>query len=168
MEKTLMLWKIEGGGERDDRGWDGWMASLTQWTWVWVNSGSCWWTAKSGMLQAMGSQRVGHDWVTELNWIFKWSNDQSHIDGMKGKPASWLVMCFSLQPKLFPRTVHQVQRSQGYFCLNGTLCIQIFLFKTISILVFKRFYWGTCSGSGFTAFFYLRIFKNNFKWVCAI
>ena len=121
-----------------------------------------WWA------QSMGSQRVRQDWVTELNWIFKWSNDQSHIDGMKGKPASWLVMCFSLQPKLFPRTVHQVQRSQGYFCLNGTLCIQIFLFKTISILVFKRFYWGTCSGSGFTAFFYLRIFKNNFKWVCAI
>ena len=57
LEKTLML-----------GGWDGWMASPTQWAWVWVNSGSWWWTGMSGMLQFMGSQRVGHDWVTELNW----------------------------------------------------------------------------------------------------
>ena len=55
------------GGEGDDRGWDGWMASLTWWTWVWVSSRSWWWTGKSGLLQSMGSQRVGHDWVTELN-----------------------------------------------------------------------------------------------------
>ena len=59
-------WKAEGEG--DDRGWDGWMASLTQWTWVWANSRSWWWTGKPGVLQSMGSQRVGHDWVTELNW----------------------------------------------------------------------------------------------------
>ena len=56
------------GGEGDDRGWDGWMASLTRWTWVWVNSGSWWWTGRPGVLRFMGSQRVGHDWVTELNW----------------------------------------------------------------------------------------------------
>ena len=56
------------GGEGDDRGWDGWMASLTQWTWVWVDSGSCWWTGRPGVLRFMGSQRVGHDWATELNW----------------------------------------------------------------------------------------------------
>ena len=68
-EKTLMLGKIEGGRRRDDRGWDGWMASLTLWTWVWVNSGSWWWTGRPGMLWFMGSQRVGHDWATELNWI---------------------------------------------------------------------------------------------------
>ena len=67
-EKTLMLEKIEGRRRRDDRGWDGWMASPTQWTWVWVNSGSWWWTGRPGVLQFMGSQRVGHDWVTELNW----------------------------------------------------------------------------------------------------
>ena len=52
--------------EGDDRGWDGWMASLTRWTWVWVGSGSWWWTGKPGVLQSMGLQRVGHDWVTEL------------------------------------------------------------------------------------------------------
>ena len=66
------LWCWEGlgaGGEGGDRGWDGWMASLTQWTWVWVNSRSWWWTGRPGVLRFMGSQRVGHDWATELNWI---------------------------------------------------------------------------------------------------
>ena len=67
-EKTLMLGKIEGRRRRW-QGWDGWMASLTQWTWVWVNSRSWWWTGRPGVLQSMGSQRVRHDWVTELNWI---------------------------------------------------------------------------------------------------
>ena len=67
--KRLWCWEGMGaGGEGDDRGWDGWMASLTQWTWVWVNSGSWWWTGRPGVLQFMGSQRVGHGWVTELNW----------------------------------------------------------------------------------------------------
>ena len=56
------------GGEGYNREWDGWMASLTQWTWVWASSGSWWRTGKPGLLQSMGSQRVGHDWVTELNW----------------------------------------------------------------------------------------------------
>ena len=68
LEKTLMLGKIEGGRKWDDRGWDGWMPSLTQWTWVWVNSRSWWLTGRPGVLLFMGSQRVGHDWVTELNW----------------------------------------------------------------------------------------------------
>ena len=56
-----------GGGEGDDRGWNGWMASPTQWTWVWINCRSWWWTGKPGEMQSMGSQRVGHDWVTEPN-----------------------------------------------------------------------------------------------------
>ena len=68
-EKTLLLGKIEGGGEGDDRGWDGWMASLTWWPWVWTSSTSWWWMGKSSMLQSMGSQRVGHDWETELSWV---------------------------------------------------------------------------------------------------
>ena len=56
-------------GEGDHRGWDSWMASLmVGWTWIWVNSRSWWWTGKSGILQSMGSQRVGHEWATELNW----------------------------------------------------------------------------------------------------
>ena len=60
--------RLMAGGKGDDRGWDGWMASLTQWTWVWVNSRSWWWTGRTGVLWFMGLQRVGHDWVTELNW----------------------------------------------------------------------------------------------------
>ena len=68
LEKTLMLEELGAGGERDDRGWDGWMASPTRWTWVWVNSGSRWQTGRPGVLQFMGSQRIGHDWATELNW----------------------------------------------------------------------------------------------------
>ena len=64
-------WCWEGlgaGGEGDDRGWDGWMASPSLWTWLWVDSGSWWWTGRPSMLWFMGSQRVRHDWVTELNW----------------------------------------------------------------------------------------------------
>ena len=68
LEKTLMLGKIEGGREGDDRGWDSWMASPTRWTWVWASSRSWWWTGKPGMLPSMGLQRVGHDWETELSW----------------------------------------------------------------------------------------------------
>ena len=67
--KRPWCWEGLGAGrEGDNSGWDGWMASLTQWTWVWVNSGSWWWTGRPGMLQSMGSQRVGHNWATELNW----------------------------------------------------------------------------------------------------
>ena len=59
--------KLMAGGEGDDRGWDGWIASLTRWTWVWVNSRSWWWTGRLGVLQFMGSQRVRHDWATGLS-----------------------------------------------------------------------------------------------------
>ena len=66
--KRLWCWEwLRAGGEGDNRGWDGWMASLTQWTWVWVNTGNWWWKGRPGVLQFMESQRVGHDWATELN-----------------------------------------------------------------------------------------------------
>ena len=67
LEKTLMLGKIEGRREGNDRAWDGWMASQIGWTWLWTSSGSWWWTGKAGRLQSMGSQRVRHNWVTEPN-----------------------------------------------------------------------------------------------------
>ena len=68
--KRPWCWEgLGGGGEGDNRGWDGWMASLTRWTWVWVSSGNWWWTGKPGVVQSMGLQRVRHDWVTELNWL---------------------------------------------------------------------------------------------------
>ena len=60
--------RLTVGGEGDDRGWDCCMASPTQWTWFWVNSWSWWWIGRPGVPQSMGSQRVGHDWETELNW----------------------------------------------------------------------------------------------------
>ena len=64
LEKPLMLGKIEGRRRRDDRGWDGWMPSLTQWTWVWAGSRSCWWTGKPGVLQSMGLQ----SWTQLSKW----------------------------------------------------------------------------------------------------
>ena len=59
--------RLKAGGKGDNSGWDGWMVSPTQWSWVWVSSGSWWWTGRPGVLQSKGLQRVGHDWVTELN-----------------------------------------------------------------------------------------------------
>ena len=83
--KELTHWKrswcwarLKAGGEGDDRGWDVWMASLTRWTWVWVSSGSWWWTGKPGVLQSMGSARVRHNWATEPNWKKK-SRDMPSI-----------------------------------------------------------------------------------------
>ena len=71
--KELTHWKrpwrwerLKAGGEGDDRGWDGWIASPTRWTWVWASSGSCWWTGRPGVLRSMWSQRVGHNWATKL------------------------------------------------------------------------------------------------------
>jgi len=67
--KRLWCWEGFGaGGEGDDRGWDGWMASPTRWTWVWVYSGCWWWTGRPGVLRFMGLQRVGHYWATDLIW----------------------------------------------------------------------------------------------------
>ena len=63
--------RLKAGGEGNNRGWDGWMASLTRWTRVWVGSKSCWWTGKPGVLQSVGLQRVTHNWATEPNWYSK-------------------------------------------------------------------------------------------------
>ena len=87
--KRLWCWEgLGAGGEGEDRGWDGWMASPTWWTWVWVNSGSWWWTGRLGMLRFMGSQRVGHDWVTELNRYMKWYSGKESACQCK-KPWVW-------------------------------------------------------------------------------
>ena len=80
--KRLWCWEGLGAGrEGDNRGWDGWMASPTRRMWVWVNSGSWWWTRRPDVLQFMGSQRVEHDWVNELNW--------TELNPKKGLPG-WL------------------------------------------------------------------------------
>ena len=77
LEEILMLGGIGGRRRRGRQGWDGWMASSTQWMWVWVNSRSWWWTGRPGMLWFMGSQRVGQDWVTELNWTEDMEDNQT-------------------------------------------------------------------------------------------
>ena len=79
IEKDWCWERLKAGREGDDRGWDGWMASLTQWTWVWVSSRSRWWTGKPGVLQSMGLQRVGHNWLTELNWTCHYKNSFSVV-----------------------------------------------------------------------------------------
>ena len=71
--------RLKVGGKGDDRGWDGWMASLTEWKWVWVNSGSWRWIGRPSMLQSMGSQRIGHDWTTELNWTENTDKEGSKV-----------------------------------------------------------------------------------------
>ena len=85
-------WRWKG----DNRGQGGWMASLTQWTWVWVNPGSWWWIGRLGVLQSMGSQRGGHDWVTELNWTAK--SDCLH--GTLELPGKKMC-CKGSPPKIF-------------------------------------------------------------------
>ena len=81
IRKRPWCWEgLKAGGEGDDRGWNGWMVSLTQWTWVWVNSRNCWWMERPGMRQSMGFQRVRHDWATELSWT-----DVIYIHNLQGK-----------------------------------------------------------------------------------
>ena len=70
MHIYIWCWeRLKAGGDGEDRGWDSWMASPTRWTWVWVSSGSWWWTGKPGVLQSMGSQGVAHNWTTELKCL---------------------------------------------------------------------------------------------------
>ena len=73
-------WKQEEKGMIEDRERDGWMATLTWWTWVWASSGSWQWTGKPGMLHSTGLQRVGHNWATELNWIRKQKSQAKHTN----------------------------------------------------------------------------------------
>ena len=86
--KILWCWEgLGSGGEGDDRGWDGWMASPTRWTWVWVKFGSWWWTGRPGGVQFMGSQRVRHDWATDLNWNLKTAMQYLY----KKKKKNWKI-----------------------------------------------------------------------------
>ena len=105
-------WERAKAGEGDGRGQDGWMASPTQWTWVWASSGSWWWTGKPGVLQSMGSQRVGHDWATELtDWgpithcMTEWRSEQAAVsaaDLVMGMgrlaifPFCLFVLCYAM------------------------------------------------------------------------
>jgi len=119
--EELTYWKrpwcwerLKAGGEGDDRGWDGWMASLNQWTWVWVDSGNWWWTGRPGMLQSLGSQKIWHDWVIELNWtnilkvkvLYSWKIkiEQVVIKRMHSPSLRWL------KNKQQTTTTHKTQK----------------------------------------------------------
>ena len=93
-------WRWEEKETTED-GWDGWMASPTQWTWVWVNSGSWGWTGRPGMLQSTGSQRVGHNWETELNWLSNFVNGN-------------MANCKRISQLSLPRFIHLVMGSKAW------------------------------------------------------
>ena len=98
------LWSWEGlgaGGEGDDRRWDGWMASLNWCTWVWVNSENWWWTGRPGVLQSMGSLRVGHDWATEP-------------PERKSGRGLWLFIAASSRPRTVPGTKMGVAKAAHF------------------------------------------------------
>ena len=111
---------LGAGGEGDDRGWDGWMASRTRWTWVWVNSGRWWWIGRPGVLWFMGSQRVGNDWATELNWTelnWKWKS-LSHV---------WLFVT--------PWTIQSLEFYRPEYWTTFYLCMFIILHITFFIII---------------------------------
>ena len=129
--KRLWCWEgLGAGGEGDDRGWDGWMASLTRWTWVWVNSGSWWWTGRPGVLRFMGSQRVRHDWATELNWTEymyirrAWQPTpvflpgESHGQKSLASYSPWGRKSWTLLSTIFPSLLWYI-RSFSANCLNS-------------------------------------------------
>ena len=104
--------RLKAGGEEENRGWDGWIASPTQWTWVWVNSGSWWWTGRPGAWQSMGLQRVGHDWVTELNWTLTSIHDhyKNHSFDLTDFCRKAMSLLFNMLSRLvityLPRSKH--------------------------------------------------------------
>ena len=119
--KRLWCWEgLGAGGEGDNRGWDGWMASLTRWMWVWVNSGSWWWTGRPGVLWFMGSQKVGHDWATELNWtdhIYIYSYPNICI-------CKHLYACIYLYSCVYMYTcIHM--------CLYSYTCVSVYIYNII-------------------------------------
>ena len=130
LEKTLMLGKIEGRRKGDDREWDGWMAPPTQWTWVWVDSGSWWWTGRLSMLQFMGLQSWTwlSDW-TELNWFWipvfhiSWTINIIHyilnicfcVSPVDCEPSKSLILCELFISENWQRTLHLLRKWKMMF-----------------------------------------------------
>ena len=151
--KRLWCWEGLGAvGEGDDRGWDGWMASPTRWTWVWVNSRSWWWTGRPGMLQFMGSQRVRHDWATELNWTEYLLGTSQVVPVVKslrinvgetrdaisiprlgrtsgegnGIPLQYFCLGNPMDRGAWRATVHVITKSQTQMCTHAPACTNFF------------------------------------------
>ena len=126
--KTLMLERLKLGGEGDDRGWDGWVASPTQWTWAWLSSGSWWLIGKPGVLQSMGSQRVRHDWVTELNWtehslpLPPQGRSGIHLFSYVALSLSQKILCSSVSPQSNFWPGHTLECETGFDNLLCKFC----------------------------------------------
>ena len=107
--------RLKEGVDRDNRGWDGWMASPTQWTWVWVSSRSWWWTGKPGLLQSMGSQIVRHDW---LNWTELWktiiSSEKTHKHTFFSFP---LLYSFHIYFSCFSASTSHLRSGTHFVCI---------------------------------------------------
>ena len=126
--KRRWCWeRLRAEGDGDDRGWDGWMASLTQWTWVWVDSASWWWTGRPGVLWFMGSQRVRHEWA-ELNWTNIWFYGSE--------------ICSVVSDPLQPRELYSPWNSPGQNTGVGSLSLIQGIIPTQSWLKFLSFYKG--------------------------
>ena len=129
--KRLWCWEGFGaGGEGDDRGWDGWMASLTRWMWVWVNSGSWWWTGRPGVLRFMGSQRVGHDWATDLIWSeavdiqFGWGILQN-LDANYSMDSDDCVSGMIVLVPILKHTTLTTNKSFYFFLSSSKTCVHV-------------------------------------------
>ena len=132
--KRLWCWeRLKVGGEGDDRGWDGWMVLPTLWRWVWINSGSWWWTARPGVLQSMESRRVGHDWVTELNWTDILSHVSVYLYRYKCLNALFtLAKCYlSWKFSLIIQNVFVTWITVFSLYINREICIFVFEFVHI-------------------------------------
>ena len=126
--------RLKAGGEGDDRGWEGWMASLTQWTWTWVNSGSSRWTGRAGVLQSLRSQRVRHDWVMELKRtrghraVYDWPLTWHSLDWLH---FSSLLLCSHCSDLSHQSILWKSQTYKTFICtsfLHGCIFSQVFQF----------------------------------------
>ena len=143
--------KLKAGGEGDDRVWDGWMASLTQWTWVWINSGSWWWTGRPSVLQFRGfkSQTLLRDW-TELKLkdnINLFQNSHAHTATLRA-PSPAASHCWPMPPPQTPghsraslgqSLVESLILSPGSWCAQSFVCA---LQESVSPVLCKFWWWG--------------------------
>ena len=143
--KRPWCWERLKVGEGDDRGWDGWVVSLTEWTWVWVGSGNWWWTGKPVVLQSMGLQRVGHDLAAELNWgplRFNMNFKVSFSVSSK-KPASILIkIALVIEPTedVTSRQSRIFQSMNAVYLSNFLgLCFFLLLFVVFSVYTSASF-----------------------------
>ena len=151
--KRPWFWEGSGaGGEGEDRGWDGWMAAPTRWTWVWVNSRSWWWTGRPGVLWFMGSQRIGHDRATELNWL---KHDYQSLGGALPQCQRLPVGAQPAKPSISHRIL-----SQDTYRVVPRVVLKIYI-KFCALLKWYTFYCDDCGALFLNK--YVPLFSNTIK-----